>query len=1118
MAQSLHGNGVVGVRREDKNKWERRSPLTPADVAALVREHGLRVLVQPSARRVFADAEFAAAGAELAEDLSPCGTILAVKEVPVAALLADRTWLFFSHTHKAQAANMPLLDALLARRVRLLDYELITEDGSRGGARLVAFGRFAGIAGAVDILRGLGERLLARGFSTPFLHVAATYSYESVDAAFAAVRACGAAIAEHGLPDAVGPLTIVVTGGGKVAGGALEVLSLLPVVRLASPFELRGIVASAEGRARTHVVYVTQALVEHTVRRRRDGDAAGAEGEVPDDLDVDVAGFDKAHFKARPEQYDPIFHVKVAPYASMIIVANYWTERFPRLLTVAQTQALDAAQRLRLVALCDISCDFKGSVEWLTRFTSIERPFLVYEPAADALHDSIDFEAGDVSPRSAASGVAQAFAPCGVLFHAVDHLPSECPRDASEHFGAMLAPFVPLIARCAGGGALPVEQQLRALPPPLAGAVLCCQGELTPGFKYIAQLREASEKAHAGRGLRRARNESFLTVKLTGHLFDRRVVNDALDAVEARGASANILDFTVGRDRSAPTEMRLQLAGGAGAAAATVASARSSGHGIDPGAVFVALLDDLRRITGAAGASLVVEGSAADATAAPVVAALPPPLPPAAVRRVLVLGAGFVAGPCVGFLLRRPEVHVTLVSVISGEAEAMAAGRGSRIAALQLDVGAEAAKGGGGRLGELVAAHDLVVSLVPAPLHAPIARLAIAARRHLVTASYVAPEMAALDAEARAAGVCILNECGLDPGIDHMSCCKLVDAVHARGGRITSFSSACGGLVAPESADNPLGYKWSWSPRGALAAMGNGARFREGGAELAVAPGALLAAASPFSLAGRPAFALESLPNRDSLAYVAKYALDSEDSAGALRSVRRSTLRYAGFSRRLELLSVAGLLRAEAAPALLPGAGASAPLRNLLAAALGVAAPGAPAAALAAAALARVAALRPEAQAQTLAHPPLGAREAEDFLEWLQLDAPVALVRSADGALLPLDTIAGFLSRHPGMALRAGERDMAVMQHELRAEMPDGSVELHSSSLLEFAREERGVLVTAMARTVGLCAGAAAALLLDGGGGAGGVLPPTTPELYGPILVTLRKEGVEMHESVRVER
>ena len=570
----MHGNGVVGIRREDKNKWERRSPLAPADVRALVREHGLRVLVQPSSRRVFADAEFAAAGAELAEDLAPCGTILAVKEVPVPALLGGRTWLFFSHTHKAQAANMPLLDALLARSVRLVDYELVTEDGSRGGARLVAFGRFAGVAGAVDILRGLGERLLARGFATPFLHVGAMYSYESVGAALAAVRACGAAIAEHGLPAALGPLTVVVTGGGKVAGGALEVFSQLPCVRLASPFELRGVVASAEGRARTHVVYVALALVEHTVRRRAApaADAAAAASDTaasadapPDDVDVDVAAFDKAHFKARPDLYEPVFHIKVAPYTSLLCVANYWEERFPRLLSVAQTRALDAARRLRLVALCDISCDFKGSVEWLSKFTSIERPFLVYEPAADVLHDSVDFEtAAAASPRAADAGAAgagvEAFAPRGILFHAVDHLPSECPRDASEHFGRALMPFVPAVARWAGGDAVPVEQQLRALPPPLAGAVLCCNGALTPSFAYIAALREAAAKAaQAGRGLRSARNLSFLTVRLVGHLFDKRVVNDALDSCELRGIGAEIVDFSVGRDRSAPTEMRLQL-------------------------------------------------------------------------------------------------------------------------------------------------------------------------------------------------------------------------------------------------------------------------------------------------------------------------------------------------------------------------------------------------------------------------------------------------------------------------------------------------------------------------------------------------------------------------------
>jgi alpha-aminoadipic semialdehyde synthase len=1146
MPPPLHGNGVVGVLRETKNKWERRSPLAPADVAQLVRA-GLRVIVQPSSRRVFADAAFAQAGAELAEDLSPCGTVLAVKEVPLPALLADRTFLFFSHTHKAQPANMPLLDALLARRVRLLDYELATEDGSRGGARLIAFGRFAGIAGAVDILRGLGERLLARGFNTPFLSVGAMYTYVSVEAAFAAVRACGAAIAEHGLPAAVGPLTVVVTGGGKVAGGALEVYSLLPCVRLASPFELRSIVASAEGRARTHVVYLAQATVEHTVRRRpaaavgaaegaasADADA-GADAPLPDDVDVDVAAFDKAEFKARPDLYEAIFHIKVAPFTSLLCVANYWEERFPRLLTTAQTRALDAARRLRLVALCDISCDMKGSVEWLSRFTSIERPFLIYEPAVDVLHESIDYETA-AAPLVGGGGNAaadNAFEPRGILFHAVDHLPSECPRDASEHFSRVLAPFVSTIARCAGGDALPVEQQLASLPPPLAGAMLCCNGALTPNFAYIAQLREAAAKAQAGRGLRRARNESFLAVRLAGHLFDKRVVNDALDAVELRGASAHIIDVSLGRDLSAPTELRLQVLASSAAAAAAGAASGAVGRA-DPGAIIAAVLDDLRRITAAAGATLAVEGSDSNAASAfrgPVqldaaaVASVLPVSPPAAAQRcVLVLGAGFVAGPCVAFLLRRPEVRVTLVSVVPGEAEAMAAGCGARIAPLLLDVGAEAAKEGGGRLGAMVAAHDLIVSLVPAPLHARVAQLAIAAGRSMVTASYVAPEMAALDAAARAAGVTILNECGLDPGIDHMAVRRLVDGVHARGGRVTHFLSACGGLPAPEAASNPLGYKFSWSPRGALAAMTNGARFRRDGAEETVAPGgALLAAAAPFALAGFPGFALEALPNRDSLAYLDKYDLLAEDAAGVLRSVRRSTLRYAGFSQRLELLTAAGLLRAEAAPlprGLAAGAGVAPPtLREVLAASLGEEL-GASASVLAAAALARVAALAAPGRAL----PPLGAREAAEFLAWLGLDARVTLVAApaaAGASWLPLDSLAPFLAAHAGMALRTGERDAAIMQHELRAEMPGGAVEHHSSSLLEFAHESGsggGALVTAMARTVGLTAGAAAALLLDGGGaGRGGVFTPTTPEFYEPILNTLEREGVRLFETVRLE-
>jgi alpha-aminoadipic semialdehyde synthase len=125
---NLSGNSIIGISRETKSKWERRCPLSPFDVRYLIQKHGLRIIVQPSSRRVYPDVSFSEAGAEINEDLSSCGTILAVKEVPLSFLLSDRTYLFFSHTIKAQPYNMALLDSLVEKRIRLIDYETITEE------------------------------------------------------------------------------------------------------------------------------------------------------------------------------------------------------------------------------------------------------------------------------------------------------------------------------------------------------------------------------------------------------------------------------------------------------------------------------------------------------------------------------------------------------------------------------------------------------------------------------------------------------------------------------------------------------------------------------------------------------------------------------------------------------------------------------------------------------------------------------------------------------------------------------------------------------------------------------------------------------------------------------
>jgi alpha-aminoadipic semialdehyde synthase len=153
-------DNIIGIRREDKNKWERRVPLTPAHVAQLIRDYTLRILIQPSTIRVFSDEEYTAAGAAVQEDLSPAGIVLAVKEIPVELLQPGKTYLFFSHTIKGQSYNMPLLRRLLELNCQLIDYERVVNEQNR---RLIFFGEHAGMAGMIDTLSALGQRLAWEG-------------------------------------------------------------------------------------------------------------------------------------------------------------------------------------------------------------------------------------------------------------------------------------------------------------------------------------------------------------------------------------------------------------------------------------------------------------------------------------------------------------------------------------------------------------------------------------------------------------------------------------------------------------------------------------------------------------------------------------------------------------------------------------------------------------------------------------------------------------------------------------------------------------------------------------------------------------------------------------------
>ncbi|MHC4778285.1 MAG: saccharopine dehydrogenase C-terminal domain-containing protein, partial [Planctomycetota bacterium] len=247
-------------------------------------------------------------------------------------------------------------------------------------------------------------------------------------------------------------------------------------------------------------------------------------------------------------------------------------------------------------------------------------------------------------------------------------------------------------------------------------------------------------------------------------------------------------------------------------------------------------------------------------------------------KTILVLGAGLVSRPLVRYLLDK-GFTVRVASRTVSKAEALIEGhpRGEALASDLTDPGP---------VDGLVARADVVISLLPASFHVEVARMCLAHGKHLVTTSYVSEAMRGLDGEATASGLLFLNEIGVDPGIDHMSAMRVIHGVQERGGKVTSFRSYCGGLPAPEANTNPLGYKFSWNPRGVLTAALAPARFLEEGQVKEVDGRDTLGTVHDLDVAGLGTF--EAYPNRDSMGYVDLYGLEG------VQTMFRGTLRNPG--------------------------------------------------------------------------------------------------------------------------------------------------------------------------------------------------------------------------------
>jgi len=999
---------ALGITRETYNKWERRTPLCPSHVQDLLqmKDGPSEIILQPAGHRIFTDAEYRNVGAVISDDLSKVDLILGVKQVKVHDLISEKPYMFFSHVIKGQPENMPMLQAIIDKNIQLFDYECIVEESvehtklqtdNKRKRRLVSFGKYAGIAGMIDILQALGMRLLASGYSTPFLSSRPAYMYHDLEDAKNGIMQIGKEILRVGLPEDLEPLVFAFTGKGNVARGALEIFKLLPHEMITLD-QLKNI---KRMNGPQNLVYGIALSQQDLVRHRSN-------------VCIESDNFDVYHYRKNPHEYEPVFHKFVAPYCNVLVNGIYWDERYPRILTKRQLQELYLSNNKNLLAVADISCDVNGSVEFLDHSTTIDKQFFQFDPITGDISD-------DITEK-------------GVVVMGCDILPTELARESSKNFGDTLVPLIKDFI---------IENRKGKLPEVLKNACITSGGSFMPSFRYIEAL-----KSRAISNKNKISGPS-LSFHMEGHLFDSGLINQTLDVIESFGCYFEIVECTVkpnAEQASTKSTVLIRVKAEKKDKLIVVASK-------------IKILVDL--ITNADATLRCYEGSSTSHEKLSVV------VHSEQERKILILGAGRVAASASEYLGRSDYNFITVASEIQSDSDAVAsyAKRGKGV---MIDVVKDKSK-----LSLIINDADVVISLLPATMHAEIANICIAMNTNLVTASYTSDEIRALHEKCKDASLTILTECGLDPGMDHMSVMKIIDDIKARDGKIIGFSSVCGGLPSPEAANNPLMYKFSWSPLGVIRASCNDASYLSEGKRINVDGDSLLSAAKPFS--AWPTLNLECLPNRNSLIYREQYGIQDATC------LYRGTLRYQGFSAILDSLKKLGLFEDIEASSIIWSDVISHLCSNRGHTSL-------------------KAFLKSHSEGF-----PVTSTKSEDFFDWLGLNSELKLTNNQS----ILTSLCHLLQEK--LAFQECERDMVLMHHKVDAIFDNEKKrETHHSSMQLFGDEK----MSAMCKTVGYTAAIGANLMLNEKIRVKGVLLPTRKEVYVPCLEALEEEGIKFDENV----
>lgn len=440
-------------------------------------------------------------------------------------------------------------------------------------------------------------------------------------------------------------------------------------------------------------------------------------------------------------------------------------------------------------------------------------------------------------------------------------------------------------------------------------------------------------------------------------------------------------------------------------------------------------------------------------------------------KRILVLGAGRSSSALIAYLLnhsRANDWHTT-VGDVSFEAAREKIGSSEHGEALRFDVREpdESRK--------TIASADIVISLLPANFHPLVALHCLQAGKHFLTASYVSSDLKAMDHEVRGKGLLFLNECGLDPGIDHLSAMHMIDGIRNRGGKITSFESFTGGLIAPETdPDNPWRYKFTWNPRNVVLAGQSTARYLSEGMHKYIPYQQLFRRTTPIRIQGLGNY--EGYVNRDSLQYIETYGLHG------IANMLRGTLRHPGFCAAWDILvqlgccddsyqmeGVSEMTHAGFIDSFLPPMPGYGPVEGKL-----------------------------------CLHFGLDKNSAQiAMLKWSGFfeETPVGVQSGSPARILE-----HILARK--WALKKEDKDQVVMWHRLTYWL-DGAKKEAQASLVATGTD---ALNTAMAKTVGLPLAIATRLLASGNIRTRGVVVPTGEEFYRPILRELATHGIALNE------